>query len=152
METDDRVAEDTTSRSLGARFRVAIEQAYVQGEAGLPQLLKLYDEDLRFQDPVRELRGLSEFAKMNREFLRGVRSLDIRVLDLVEGESSFFAAWTMVVLGRVGPQVTVAGATHARTRGGKIVEQRDYFDLAGSAFGSIRGVSSAYRAIVRKLF
>jgi hypothetical protein len=152
MATDDRVAEDTTSRSLGARFRAAIEQAYVLGEGGLPQLLELYDEDLRFQDPMRELRGLSEFAKMNREFLRSVRSLDVRVVDLVEGESSFFAAWTMVVTGRVGPEVTVAGVTHARTRDGKIVEQRDYFDLAGSAFGAIRGVSSAYRALVRRLF
>jgi len=57
----------------------------------------------------------------------------------------------MRVAGRIGPAVTVQGVTHARARGGKIVEQRDYFDLAGSVLGALPGVSAAYRFMVKKL-
>jgi hypothetical protein len=148
---DGRGVEDAADTRLGARFRDAIEGAYRSGEGGLPALLALYDEDLRFRDPVQELRGLDAFAAMNRAFLRSARSIEVRALDLAEGDGSFFLAWTMRVAGRIGPAVTIDGVTHARTRGGKIVEQRDHFDLAGSALGAIPGVSSAYRFLVRKL-
>lgn len=138
--------------SIGAQFRDAIEQAYVRGDAALGELLALYDESVHFRDPVHDVRGLAAFAEMNRKFLRSVRSLEIDVVDLVEGETSFFVAWTMRLTPRVGPAVSVDGVTHVRHRDGKIVEQRDHFDMAGSALDALPGVGAAYRSIVSKLF
>jgi ketosteroid isomerase-like protein len=151
MQNDDSAGGKLCEGGLGARFRDALVAAYGPGREGaLEGLLALYDEDLQFRDPVQELRGRDAFAKMNRQFLGSVRSVEVSVRDLVEGEASFFMAWTMRVAGRIGPAVTVQGVTHARTRGGKIVEQRDYFDLAGSVLGALPGVSAAYRFVVKK--
>ncbi len=152
MENEDRGGGERGAGGMGARFRDALLEAYGPGrEAALPGLLALYDEDLQFRDPMQELRGREAFAKMNRQFLGSVRSVEVSVRDLVEGEGSFFMAWTMRVAARIGPAVTVQGVTHARTRGGKIVEQRDYFDLAGSVLGALPGVSAAYRFVTKKL-
>lgn len=148
---NDNVGE-STKRSIGAQFRDAIEQAYVRGETALDELLSLYDENVHFRDPVHDVQGRSAFAEMNRKFLRSVRSLEIDVVDLVEGERSFFVAWTMRLTPRVGPAVSVDGVTHVRHRDGKIVEQRDHFDMAGSALDALPGVGAAYRTIVGKLF
>ena len=152
MGNDDRAEGKQGGGGLGARWRDALVKVYgPEREGALDALISLYEEDLQFRDPTQELRGRDAFAKMNRQFLGSVRSVEVTVRDLIEGEGSFFMAWTMRVAARIGPTVTVQGVTHARTRGGKIFEQRDYFDLAGSVLGALPGVSAAYRFVVKKL-
>lgn len=141
-------AQDT---SLGQRWSRALETLFREREPALPAFLALYDEHIQFQDPLQRVSGLDAFAELNRRFLVRARRLDITVEDLAEQDNVLFASWRMHFAPRLGPELTLEGASHLRVREGRILYQRDHFDIAGGVASAVPGLSSLYRAVLTRV-
>ncbi len=120
-------------------------------EAQIEKIAPLYDENVRFTDPIQTLDGRQAFIDMNRRLVARSRELRFDVFDrAVEGDNIFFA-WRMVFAMKVGPRLEIDGTSHLRVKDGRIVFHRDYWDLAGSVADSIPLAAPFYRALVAKL-
>jgi ketosteroid isomerase-like protein len=122
-----------------------------EGDAAIARLAKLYDEDVVFRDPLQTLRGRAAFVAMNRRILARARRCSFEVANVAAAKGSIFLAWTMLYEPRRGPTIVFEGATHARTRGGLIVEQRDYWDLLSSVAQSLPVVRDVYASLAPHL-
>lgn len=133
----------------------ALRDVYVSferdGDAAIARLAELYDDDVVFRDPLQTLRGRSAFVAMNRRILARARRCSFEVASVAATSGSVFLAWTMLYEPRRGPTIVFEGATHARTRAGLIVEQRDYWDLLSSLAASIPVVRNVYASLAPHL-
>jgi ketosteroid isomerase-like protein len=119
------------------------------GESELPQLEALYDADVRFQDPIQTLEGREAFIEMNRRLLRRSRSLRFEVGEVMEQEDTVFLTWTMFFHPKVGPEMTIEGASHLRVREGRIAYHRDYWDLLSSAAEAMPVMGPLYHKVMQ---
>ena len=131
------------------RWAGALEEFFQRRGEALAPFLALYDESIHFEDPAHCVDGLPAFAEMNRRFAARARVLHIEVTDVADRGGAFLAAWTMRYAPRFGPRMTLAGATLARVRDGRIIHQRDHFDPVGGLARAIPGLSLLYRFIIR---
>jgi ketosteroid isomerase-like protein len=120
-------------------------------EGALARLVDLYDRDVVFRDPLQTLTGREAVVAMNRRVIARARQLSFDVSDSLGRGDTFFLAWTMKYAPRRGPTFAFEGASHARVRGGVIVEQRDYWDLLSSLAERIPVVRGLYAALAPRL-
>ncbi|NMO15188.1 nuclear transport factor 2 family protein [Pyxidicoccus fallax] len=148
MSPSDTATKDPAS--LGQRWSRALETLFREREPALPAFLSLYDEHIQFQDPLHRVSGVAAYAELNRRFLARARRLEISVEDVAEQDGLVFASWRMCFAPRIGPELTLEGVSHLRTREGRIVHQRDHFDIAGGVASAVPGLSSLYRAVLSR--
>lgn len=141
-------ARDTT---LSERWRAALERLFREREPALPSFLELYDENIQFQDPLHRVSGLAAYGELNRRFLARARRLEISVLELAEQDGVLFASWRMSFAPRFGPELTLEGVSHLRVREGRILYQRDHFDIAGGVASAVPGLSALYRSVLSRV-
>jgi limonene-1,2-epoxide hydrolase len=137
VENEERSATEQQQGSVGERWRKAYEEVTRRGEQALPAVMALYDEAVHFEDPVQKLEGRAAFERLNRRLMAMSRSVEMELVDMVEREDGFFAAWKMRVAPRFGPTVTLEGTTYAKVSNGRITYHRDYFDVAGSLLSMV---------------
>ncbi len=102
-------------------------------------LRSLYADDMVFRDPIQEVRGLEEFIAMNHRLLGRARRLDWEVRAMQGDDTEVFLEWTMRGSPKLGPGMTLEGATRATARDGKIVAQRDYWDFGELLASAVPG-------------
>jgi hypothetical protein len=115
-------------------------------------LLPYYDEDIVFKDSIQEIRGMADFAAMTERLAR--RSRDLKYVihcALMEG-NLIFVEWEMVISYKKYPTSSVYGTSRITLREGKIIEQRDYYDLWGDIIDNIPFLKKGYRRFMRKRF
>ncbi|OJH41104.1 nuclear transport factor 2 family protein [Cystobacter ferrugineus] len=137
--------------TLGERWSRALETLFREREPALPAFLSLYDEHIQFQDPLQRVSGLAAYAELNRRFLARARRIEISVEEMAEQEGRLFASWRMHFAPRLGPELTLEGVSHLRVREGRIVYQRDHFDVAGGVASAVPGLSALYRAVLTRV-
>lgn len=136
---------------LAERLRDVYVSFDRDGERALAELAELYDRDVVFRDPLQTLNGREAFVAMNRRIMTRARRLSFDVKDVLGGGDSLFLAWTMTYEPHRGPTVVFEGSTHARVKGGGIVEHRDYWDLLSSVAQSLPVIRSLYAALAPHL-
>jgi hypothetical protein len=95
-------------------------------------LLPYYDEDIVFKDSIQEIRGMADFATMDGNLV--------------------FVEWEMVISYKKYPTSSVYGTSRITLREGKIIEQRDYYDLWGDIIDNIPFLNKGYRWFMKKRF
>lgn len=134
---------------ISTRLATAMEQLEQDPAAALEKLDALYAETMTFTDPLQTISGRTAFIAMNRRLINRFRKLRIQVLDTAESERGIFLLWRMEAATRFGANLTIEGITHCRVENGLIVDQRDYWDLLGSALASIPVAGSVYRRFTK---
>lgn len=130
--------------------------ARVYNEAGRPDwshLLPYYAEEIHFTDSVQEIHGIQPFSEMVERLTGRSGELRMAVLRGVMQENVIFMEWEMTILFRNTRTSVVHGASRLTLNAeGKIVEQRDYYDLWGDIFDNIPVWNRLYRKFMRKVF
>ncbi len=125
-------------------------------EAGKPDwshLLPYYADDIHFRDSVQEIRGIAEFRAMVERLTRRSGELHMDVLHATMAGNTIFMEWEMTILFRKTRSSVVHGASRLTlNEEGKIVSQRDYYDLWGDIFDNVPGFNKLYRTFMRKVF
>ena len=81
--------------------------------------------------------------------------LKIKVVNCVNHENIYFIEWEMSMSFKKYPNTTLYGTSRLRlSEAGKILEQRDYYDLWGDIFDNIPkfGWNRRYRKFMKKKF
>jgi hypothetical protein len=122
------------------------------GKPAWDHIMPYYDEDIFFQDSVQRIRGKKEFLKMTRRLAKRSKNLEFLIHNSSMERDLVFIEWEMVISYKSLPKSSVYGSSRILLRGGKIVEQRDYYDLWGDIFDNIPFFGKAYRLFMRKAF
>jgi len=123
------------------------------GKADWSHLLPYYDDEIHFVDTVQEIHGIAEFQAMVERLARRSKELRMNVLHAAMERDSIFIEWEMTILFRKTRNAVIHGASRLTlNEQGKIIDQRDYYDLWGDIFDNIPGFRTLYRKFMRKVF
>ena len=116
-------------------------------------LLPYYAEEITFRDSVQELHGLTEFKEMIVRLAGRSQDLKMKIINAVMNDSVVFLEWEMSIVFKKRPRSIIYGSTRiALNSEGKIVNQRDYYDLWGDIFDNIPVWGKTYRKFMKKKF
>jgi len=90
---------------------------------------------------------------MTERLVKRSGSLKMAVTNLAQDENVIFLEWTMTLKYKKYPESSIYGSSRITLDGdGKIVEQRDYYDLWGDIFDNIPGFGRLYRRFMHNRF
>ncbi|MBN1802198.1 MAG: nuclear transport factor 2 family protein [Candidatus Lokiarchaeota archaeon] len=124
-----------------------------EGKPDWSHILPYYDDNIHFHDSIQEIRGIKEFKAMTVRLVKRSKDLSMKILNfLFEGNIIFFE-WEMGLSFKKTRNSKVFGASRLKLNDkGKIIDQRDYYDLWGDIFDNIPFVAKGYRKFMRKMF
>jgi hypothetical protein len=124
-----------------------------QGKPDWSHILPYYDENILFRDSIQELRGIEEFVAMTRRLTDRSKDLSMNIVRTVQQDRDIFIEWEMTIKYKKNPSSVLYGSSRVTlNEQGKIIEQRDYYDLWGDIFDNIPRFGKAYRRFMKKKF
>lgn len=123
------------------------------GKPDWSHILPYYDEGICFRDSIQEIKGLTEFKLMTERLTTRSKDLKMHLVRVLQQDFDFFIEWEMTISYKKYPGSVMYGATRLTINDqGKIVEQRDYYDLWGDIFDNIPRFNKIYRRFMKKKF
>ncbi|THB62656.1 MAG: nuclear transport factor 2 family protein [Spirochaetaceae bacterium] len=122
------------------------------GERRWDRMLEYYHDDIFFKDAVQAIHGKKAFSAMAERLARRSRNLQLVVHNSIMQGDLIFVEWEMIIAYKRFPKSSVFGNSRLTLKDGKIIEQRDYYDLWGDIFDNIFFLARAYRWFMRKGF
>ena len=124
-----------------------------QGKPDWSHILPYYDENIYFRDTVQELRGIEEFTAMTRRLTDRSKDLSMNIVRAAQNDRDIFIEWEMTIRFKKNPSSVLYGSSRVTlNEEGKIIEQRDYYDLWGDIFDNIPRFGKAYRRFMKRKF
>jgi len=124
-----------------------------EGKPDWSHILPYYDNDIYFRDTIQEIRGIEEFKAMTERLTQRSKDLKMHIVRAVMEENIIFLEWEMTIKFKKNPSSVMYGTSRLTLNNdGKIIEQRDYYDLWGDIFDNIPRFGKAYRKFMKKKF
>jgi hypothetical protein len=124
-----------------------------EGKPDWSHILPFYDENIHFRDSVQELRGMEEFVAMTRRLADRSNELSMNIVRTAQQKNEIFIEWEMTIKFKKNPSSVLYGSSRVTLNDeGKIIEQRDYYDLWGDIFDNIPRFGKAYRRFMKRKF
>jgi limonene-1,2-epoxide hydrolase len=124
-----------------------------QGKPDWSHILPFYDENIHFRDSVQELRGIEEFVAMTRRLTDRSKDLSMNIVRTAQQKNDIFIEWEMTIKFKKNPSSVIYGSSRVTlNEEGKIIEQRDYYDLWGDIFDNIPRFGKGYRRFMKRKF
>jgi limonene-1,2-epoxide hydrolase len=124
-----------------------------QGKPDWSHILPFYDKNIHFRDSVQELRGMEEFVAMTRRLTDRSNELSMNIVRVAQQQNDIFIEWEMTIKFKKNPSSVLYGSSRVTLNDeGKIIEQRDYYDLWGDIFDNIPRFGKAYRRFMKRKF
>ena len=124
-----------------------------EGKPDWSHILPFYDENIHFRDSIQELRGIEEFVAMTRRLTGRSKDLSMKIVRTVQQEMDIFIEWEMTIKFKKNPSSVLYGTSRVTlNEEGKIIEQRDYYDLWGDIFDNIPRFGKVYRRFMKRKF
>jgi limonene-1,2-epoxide hydrolase len=123
------------------------------GKPDWSHLFPYYHPDIVFQDSIQRIEGLPSFTAMCNRLTERCRTLRMDILSIADHGQVVLMDWKMTMSFNKYPDTPLFGATKLTFHDdGRIIEQRDYFDLWGDIFNGIPRFRTLYRNFLRKKF
>ena len=124
-----------------------------EGKHDWSHILQYYDDTIYVRDSVQELRGIEEFTAMTRRLTDRSKDLTMNIVRVAQQDRDIFIEWEMTIKFKKNPSSVLYGTSRVTlNEEGKIIEQRDYYDLWGDIFDNIPRFGKAYRRFMKKRF
>jgi limonene-1,2-epoxide hydrolase len=124
-----------------------------EGKPDWSHILPYYDDNIYFRDTIQEIIGIDEFTAMTRRLTDRSKDLKMKIVRAVMEENIVFIEWEMTIKFKKNPSSVLYGASRLTLNNeGKIIEQRDYYDLWGDIFDNIPRFGKAYRKFMKRKF
>lgn len=124
-----------------------------EGKPDWSHILPWYDDNIYFRDSIQELRGIEDFKAMTRRLTDRSKDLSMNILRCVQRDRDIFIEWEMTIKFKKNPSSVLYGTSRVTLNDeGRIIEQRDYYDLWGDIFDNIPKFGKAYRRFMKKKF
>lgn len=124
-----------------------------EGKPDWSHILPYYDNNIYFRDSIQEIHGIKEFTAMTERLAKRSKDLKMNIVNAVMEANLVFIEWEMTIQYKKNPSSVLYGTSRLTlNEEGKIIEQRDYYDLWGDIFDNIPRFGKAYRKFIRKKF
>jgi len=124
-----------------------------EGKPDWSHILPYYDDRIYFRDSIQEIRGIEAFKAMTERLANRSRDLKMNIVNVVKQDNVIFMEWEMTIRFKKNPSSVLYGSSRLTiNEGGKIAEQRDYFDLWGDIFDNIPRFGKRYRKFMQRKF
>ena len=124
-----------------------------EGKPDWSHILPYYDDDIYFRDTVQEIHGKTEFTAMTERLTERSGSLNMEIRNTARNDNIIFLEWIMTLSFKKYPNSSVYGCSRVTLNDeGKIIEQRDFYDLWGDIFDNIPRFGPVYRKFMHKKF
>jgi hypothetical protein len=113
----------------------------------LDHLGDIYSPAVEFQDPLHQIRGLTELRRAYEHFFHQLKDLAVTVADAHGDERTGFLLWTLNYQFRGKPRV-ITGTSHLQfAPDGRVALQRDHWDASFPVYGEFPLIGWAMRGI-----
>lgn len=124
-----------------------------EGKPDWSHILPYYDKDIYFRDSIQELRGMEDFEAMTKRLTDRSNDLKMNILRTSQHNRDIFIEWEMTLKFKRNPSSVLYGSSRVTlNEEGKIMAQRDYYDLWGDIFDNIPRFGKAYRRFMKRKF
>ncbi len=123
------------------------------GKPDWSHIYPYYHPEVVFQDSIQRIEGKAEFMALCARLTERCKELRMDVHSVAKRDGVIFLEWTMTMMFGKWPSTPVYGSTVLRLHeDGRIISQRDYYDLWGDIFNGIPRFHQIYRRFMRKRF
>ena len=124
-----------------------------EGKPDWSHIFPFYHENIIFQDTIQRIEGIDEFVKLCNRLTKRCKSIEMEILNITDNDNTVIFDWIMTMSFRRSPSTPIYGCTRLTFNGdGKIIQQRDYYDLWGDIFNGIPGLRRIYRWFMSRFF
>jgi limonene-1,2-epoxide hydrolase len=124
-----------------------------EGKTDWSHILPYYDNNIYFRDSIQEIRGIEEFTAMTERLTKRSKELKMNIVRSAMEDNIIFIEWEMTIKFKKNPSSVLYGSSRLTLNTeGKIIEQRDYYDLWGDIFDNIPRFGKAYRSFMKRKF
>jgi len=124
-----------------------------QGKPDWSHIYPYYHPEVVFQDSIQRIEGKEEFIALCERLTKRCEELRMDISAVATNSNLIFMQWTMTMMFRKFPSTPIFGSTVLTLHeDGRIVGQRDYYDLWGDIFNGIPYFAKSYRKFMRKYF
>ena len=142
--------EELTEESL---LRLWSQTYNTHGKPDWSHIFPYYHEDIVFQHSVQRIDGIDDFRAMCARLTKRCKELNMDITVVVKKENVIVMEWIMTMIFRRSPSTPIYGMSKLTLHeDGRIISQRDYYDLWGDIYNGIPGFRRLYRSFMRKLF
>jgi len=123
------------------------------GKPDWSHLYPYYHPDVVFQDSIQRIEGLEEFIGLCERLTQRCQSLHMEILSVAQDSNIILMDWIMTMAFTKYPPTPLYGSTKLTLHeDGRIIAQRDYFDLWGAILDGIPLLKKRYRRFMRRVF
>ncbi len=125
----------------------------VEGKPDWSHILPFYDDAVFFRDSIQELHGIEDFKAMTERLSERSKDLKMKIVKAQMQVNTIFIEWEMTISFKKNTNSVLYGSSRLTiNEDGKIIEQRDYYDLWGDIFDNIPRFGKAYRKFMKRKF
>jgi limonene-1,2-epoxide hydrolase len=123
------------------------------GKPDWSHLYPYYHPDIVSQDSIQRIEGIEEFIALCERLTQRGQSIHMEILSVAQNANVILMDWIMTIAFTKYPPTPVYGSTKLTLHeDGRIIAQRDYFDLWGAILDGIPLLKNRYRRFMRKVF
>jgi limonene-1,2-epoxide hydrolase len=123
------------------------------GKPDWSHIYPYYHPDIVFQDSIQRIEGITEFVALCERLTQRCENIQMEILSIVQDSNTILMDWIMTMAFKKYPNTPMYGSTKLTLHeDGRIIAQRDYFDLWGDIFNGIPYLNKSYRKFMRRVF
>ena len=123
------------------------------GKPDWSHIFTYYHDDIVFQDTIQRIEGKQEFIQLCERLTNRCKELKMDLGTIFTNGNAFMFDWTMTMMFNKFPSTPIYGCTKLILHpDGRIISQRDYYDLWGDIFNGIPWFKKRYRKFMHKKF
>ncbi len=123
------------------------------GKPDWSHLYPYYHPEVVFEDSIQRIEGIEAFSALCERLAKRCESLQMEILSIAQELNIILMDWVMTMAFKKYPSTPLYGSTRLTLHAdGRIIHQRDYFDLWGDIFNGIPYFKKTYRKFMRKNF
>jgi len=124
-----------------------------QGKPDWSHIFPYYHPDIVFQDSIQRVEGMEQFQAMCNRLTKRCKSLQMDLSNIMKRDNVISMEWVMTMSFKKSPTTPLYGVTRLTLgEDGRIIQQRDYYDLWGDIFNNIPYFKRHYRRFLSKYF
>ncbi len=156
MSSEDNVNSinlENNSLTLDLVMELWTKTYNTKGKPDWSHILPFYDDEIYFRDSIQVIHGIADFKSMTERLTKRSKDLKMSLKNAFKSGNDIFIEWEMTISYKKYPSSILYGASRLTLNEyGKIIQQRDYYDLWGDIFDNIPRFGKLYRKFMKKKF
>ena len=123
------------------------------GKPDWAHIFPFYHPDMTFHDSIQIIQGREPFLRMCERLTKRSQKLVMDIGTVTQANNKLLFTWTMTIVYKRAPSTPLYGATQLTLHeDGRIIHQRDFYDLWGDIYNNIPVWRKFYRWFMKTFF